>query len=378
MTVSVGASGQGGTSTALWGLMSASTSAELISALRRVLEPYGVDGLFVVDHSVSHLVAVDGATTIAVDDAMLGPLFELSPFESVDGRVLTPLVDLEFPVMVARSSDTDIPPDIARLCGEIVSRRLTTFDGLESCRRRSQVSLAAKLQWDFLPTKALKVGPFRAAGTLEPAHDVAGDAFDLGATPDDEALAAASLDAMGHGLEAALSASVALAGLRNAREDGASLAEQVGVAHRAVQDHWHGDRFVTMAAVEVTPESIRVVNAGHEPLRRLSEGRVRRLSIPAAPPLGVAGSHEHTSHEIEPLELGEALVMLSDGVPSARPSGGQRLGSDGADGHLAVGGSESPLLIAHRMVRHVVRHAAGTLTDDLTAVVVRRATAPAS
>jgi serine phosphatase RsbU (regulator of sigma subunit) len=62
---------------------------------------------------------------------------------------------------------------------------------------------------------ALEAPEYAVAGALEPAYEVGGDTFDYAAQP--EALTVSVTDAMGHGLQAALLAGLAVAALRNAR-----------------------------------------------------------------------------------------------------------------------------------------------------------------
>src|SRR5215211_2163155 len=88
-------------------------------------------------------------------------------------------------------------------------------DEVELVRRGRLLSLPAEIQWELLPRLALEAPEYVVAGTLEPAYEVGGDTFDYAAQP--EALTVSVTDAMGHGLQAALLAGLAVAALRNAR-----------------------------------------------------------------------------------------------------------------------------------------------------------------
>jgi serine phosphatase RsbU (regulator of sigma subunit) len=61
---------------------------------------------------------------------------------------------------------------------------------------------------------------------------VGGDTFDFSLERD--TLHLSMTDAMGHTLDAALLATVLVGALRNARRGGVGLAEQAGLAHRAL------------------------------------------------------------------------------------------------------------------------------------------------
>ena len=81
------------------------------------------------------------------------------------------------------------------------------------------------------------------AGWLEPAHDAGGDTFDY--SLDREYLYASITDAMGHGMEAALLATVAVGSLRNSRRALLSAAEQSNATNDALRSSIRADQFVT-------------------------------------------------------------------------------------------------------------------------------------
>jgi hypothetical protein len=116
-------------------------------------------------------------------------------------------------------------------------------DEVELVRRGRPLSLPAEIQWELLPRLALEAPEYVVAGTLEPAYEVGGDTFDYAAQP--EGLTVSVTDAMGHGLQAALLAGLAVAALRNARRGRAGLLEQADHANRALHAQFGGERFVT-------------------------------------------------------------------------------------------------------------------------------------
>ena len=67
----------------------------------------------------------------------------------------------------------------------------------------------------LLPPLAMTAPQVEVAGILEPAYDVAGDSFDYALN--DDILHMAMIDAMGHGLDAATMATVAIGAYRHAR-----------------------------------------------------------------------------------------------------------------------------------------------------------------
>jgi serine phosphatase RsbU (regulator of sigma subunit) len=240
-------------------------------------------------------------------------------------------------------------------------------DEVERARRGRPLSLPAEIQWELLPRLALEAPEYTVAGALEPAYEVGGDTFDYAAQP--EALTVSVTDAMGHGLQAALLAGLAVAALRNARRRPAGLLEQVDLANRALHAQFGGERFVTgqVLRLDVLSGSGAVVNAGHPLPRRVHGDRVEPVGLDADLPLGV---DPETVYQVQRLTLapGDRLVLLSDGVLEAAPTGGSAYGAGRLEALLHTSRELSPYEVARLVVREVMAHRAGDLADDLTVV----------
>jgi serine phosphatase RsbU (regulator of sigma subunit) len=240
-------------------------------------------------------------------------------------------------------------------------------DEMELARRGRPLSLPAEIQWELLPRLALAAPEYVVAGTLEPAYDVGGDTFDYAAQP--QALTVSVTDAMGHGLQAALLAGLAVAALRNARRRPGGLLEQADQANRALHAQFGGERFVTgqVLRLDVPGGSGAVVNAGHPLPRLVRGGRVEPVELDPDLPLGV---DPETIYRVQQLQLapGDRLVLVSDGVLEAAPEGGAAYGASRLDELLAASQKLSPHEVARRVVQEVIAHRAGDLADDLTVV----------
>lgn len=356
-----------------WGSLAQAAEATDVDELLSTLESW-LNGatLYAVDHQFRLLVPLrDIESEVPLVDGLLDDVLALRS-HLAGSTVWTPLPHRSFPLLVARSTDGSSPDRAsARLCASVFAAQRLLFDALEHRLRRQGMTAAANLQWDQLPTRAARIDGFAAAGALEPAHRVAGDLFDLAVNPAG-ALAALALDAMGHGTASALSGVLALSAIRNIRREGGSLVDQVAEANRLIGQHWGGDRFVTLVALEATATELQVVNAGHEPLRRVTDHEVNTLSVPADPPLGATFDASYRLTKLEPLALGESLVLLSDGAHEARSPDGTEFGEQRVN--ELVGGSLSPTSLgaAHRVCQAVRGYVGGDLHDDLTVLVISR------
>ena len=197
----------------------------------------------------------------------------------------------------------------------IANRRHT--DLYEWGQRTRPLSLSAEIQHRLLPGPATcEAGSFTLAGWLEPAAGIAGDTFDFSMERD--VLHLSLTDAMGHGVGAALAATLCVGSLRNARNTGASLLEQVASTNQALFDHAASvslEDFVTglIGRVDLGTGALELVNAGHVP-PYLARGRHPTvLTLPVDLPLGLFGDTTYRTHRVQ-LEPGDRIVLLTDGM----------------------------------------------------------------
>ena len=261
----------------------------------------------------------------------------------------------------------------AALLAEILMSKSTYGDSLVQTARLRPMTLAAEMQWSLMPP--LTVGSERVviSGVVEPSYEVGGDIFDYALGEGRAHLAI--FDAMGHGLEAALLASVAVGAYRNARRRPLPLARIVSTIEDALATHFGRGRFVTAVVAELDLDTGRLqwVSAGHPPPLLLREGRVvKELSRPPNTPLGLGLNDDLRVHE-EALEPGDRLVLYSDGVVEAfDAASGERFGIDRLVDFIAraeASGEPAPETM-RRLGHAVVKHQGDELQDDATLVLV--------
>jgi serine phosphatase RsbU (regulator of sigma subunit) len=240
-------------------------------------------------------------------------------------RVLAPVTErgeviglLEFLVPYEPSDET--VGDISRLAHllafvVIANRRHT--DLYEWGQRTRPFSLSAEIQHRLLPgPQTCEAGAFTLAGWLEPSAGIAGDTFDFNLARD--VLHLSITDAMGHGVAAALYATLCVGSLRNARSGGASLLEQTVLCNQALVEHalTSGlEDFVTglIGRLDLRAGWLELVNAGHVApyLGRGSE--VASVNLAADLPLGLFAdaAYRTSRHRLEP---GDRWVFVTDGM----------------------------------------------------------------
>jgi Stage II sporulation protein E (SpoIIE)/GAF domain len=225
---------------------------------------------------------------------------------------------------------------------------------------------AKEIQRRLLPREAPHVPGYDIAGRCQPAQHVGGDYYDWHFL-DDSMLQITVADVMGKGLPAG----VITAGLRTAlRVTSRSnpLTESVRrTAEGLADDFYDSGTFATMFTARLRPQRghLEYVDAGHGLAVVVpAAGPIRYLASRDLP-LGADPTGTWDSHEAR-LDPGDTLIVVSDGLLDAFP---EPVDAIRAARSLTTS-SESADEMADRIL---AAGAAAPLGDDLTAVVVRRA-----
>jgi hypothetical protein len=257
------------------------------------------------------------------------------------------------------------------LIAELIVVNDAYTDIFAQLRRRKTMSLAAEIQWDLLPPLTFASDRVVVSGALEPAYDIGGDTFDYavnGATVD-----LMVLDAVGHGLPAALLAAAGVGAYRHARREGHDLPGVAAVMNDVIAGQFTGSRFATAAIARLNLDTgqLRWVNAGHPPPMIVREGALLRTgSCPPHPPLGLQTRATDVCET--QLHLGDRVVLYTDGIVEARSPEGEFFGeerlADFIDRAASVG-DPAPETV-RRLMRQVLLHQADQLQDDASIVVI--------
>ncbi len=195
----------------------------------------------------------------------------------------------------------------------IANRRHT--DLFEWGQRTTPFTLAAEIQRRLLPPAfTCEADSFTLAAWLEPAASIGGDTFDYSLARD--LLHLSITDAVGHGVHSALTATLGVSGLRNARRRGGTLVEQAEAANQALADN-APDRsaFLTgiLGRLDLRTGVLELVNAGHPSPLLVRDGAARFMALPVNRPFGVLRDKPYRDTRLE-LRPGDRLVLLTDGM----------------------------------------------------------------
>ncbi|MGW7583427.1 PP2C family protein-serine/threonine phosphatase [Kitasatospora sp. NPDC054768] len=253
---------------------------------------------------------------------------------------------------------------LAALVADLLVTKSGYTDRIFQARRLEPMSVAAEIQWSLLPPLSLSVPQVAVAGILEPAYQVAGDSFDYALN--DGLLHVATIDAMGHGLDAATMATVAIGAYRHARRADIGLAEIYAFMDRAVAEQFGPDHFVTaqMMRLDTGTGHLQWVNAGHpQPLLIRDHVVVERLESETTLPVGFGGEEPVISERV--LRHGDRVLCFTDGLVEEREAGGEQFGEEQLiDWVNLVERSQDGVRAVVRALSHVLKEKRGGRTSD--------------
>ncbi len=333
-----------------------------------VLQPVLLDP----DLSEPVLAEEDVATSVAGRTFVTGQPVTVERDEEC--KVWVPLVERgERTGVVALTFDAvddDLVAECVRLglfAGLLVRAFARTTDLFHLRRRGQPMTLAAGMQWDLLPPLSVRSAEVVASGRLEPAYEIAGDAFDYALNG--RVLDAALFDGMGHGVESTLMTTLAMGAYRHARRINHSPALAYAAIDEAVASQYDGEAFVTAVLVRLGLDdgSMEWANAGHPPPLLLRDKRVARaLECTPSLPLGLGGECRQVA--VESLEPGDAVLFFTDGVIEGRSPDGEEFGIDRLIWiwEQEWASERPPEEVLRRVVQAVAAFTEGPLRDDAT------------
>jgi hypothetical protein len=346
--------------------------------------------LYLTDLEQRLLIAVPGEglperEPLGIDDTAGGRAFRtettvlataVCPSGPPTVRMWVPLLDgaERLGVMAVTAFDDEVTHrragDLASIAAAMVVGKQPYGDGLVKTRRTKEMHIAAELRWDSLPPLTYANDLVEISALLEPAYEVAGDAFDYALNGDIAHVAI--FDAMGHGLEASRIANLAVAAYRNARRRGAMPDEMFSYVDQVVGSAFGPEKFVTghLATLDTRNGNLTIINAGHPHAMLLHDHQVSDLLVEPCLPFGL-GSVASSRAEFS-LQRDDILLFYTDGLIEARDRNGDMFGAERLGELFRQAAGVGPLAEnARRLAHAVLAHQQGELQDDATLMLVK-------
>lgn len=344
-----------------------------------------------LDNALIYLVDLQQRLLIPLDEALQPLSVDCSPagwaYRTVSPRVVdagggvivwVPLVDgaERLGVLGVRAVSLDEvrmrrSRMLAHLFAMLITSKRAYSDWLAARTRTLTMGLPAEMLRAFLPPHTVGSSKCVSTAVLEPAYDIAGDAFDHSVVKN--VLHTMILDSMGHDLASGLSTSVAMAAARNARRGGGGLADVVGSVDQALA-RWLPDHFCTGVLCRLDAETgvLSWVNCGHPPPLLIRAERVIAGALDSAPqpPIGLAGPLAPAARQVHEtvLEPGDCVLLYTDGVVEARDAAGAEFGLDRFTDFIirSNAAGERPAEVLRLLIHAVLDHQRNQLRDDVT------------
>jgi serine phosphatase RsbU (regulator of sigma subunit) len=236
--------------------------------------------------------------------------------------------------------------------------------------------IGREIQQGLLPGAPPHFPGFEIAGRALAANDVGGDCFDFihltAAGP--ERLCVAVADASGHGIGAALLTGQTRAYLRALSLAYADIGLLLTLTNQRLTADAASDHFVTaiLVSLDSSTRSLAYASAGHVPGYVLDARGQTKAVLPSTDlPLGIDLATVFSASPAIPLEPGDLVVLLTDGIVEAASPSGARFGLERAVGLVRQHRQEAPGEMLTALFDAVCGFCDNRLQDDLTAVIIK-------
>lgn len=240
-------------------------------------------------------------------------------------------------------------------------------------RLERELQLAMEIQQRFQPTAPPSVPGYELQGISFPCYEIGGDYYDF-IQREDGRLVIALGDVSGKGTAAALLMSSLHAAIHAQTGSHDTLVKTISAVNRYLADNIPSNRFVTLFYAELDPESgaVSFLNAGHNPpLIVHAAGTVEQLASGGLP-LGIKADAEYREGRTH-LQMGDVLVIYSDGVTEAASPSGEEFGPTRLYEVVSRNVDASAAGIRDRIESALTKFSQGTqAADDITLVIVKR------
>jgi sigma-B regulation protein RsbU (phosphoserine phosphatase) len=243
-------------------------------------------------------------------------------------------------------------------------------EALKKQAMERDLELAATIQRDIIPKRLPDVAQFELAAMARPARQVGGDYHAF--FQRDGALSLIVADVAGKSMPAALLVSALHAAVHLLFEEGRDLGEIATELNKHIHRWSAENKFITMVIATIDPEeeTIRFVNAGHNPAYVAINRKLEMLRSNGLP-VGIMPQTRYAT-QTRPFPAGSLLVVYSDGITEAENVADEEFENARLEQVLNDGIDASPAALVEAIGRAVEEFVGeAPQKDDQTLVVLR-------
>jgi sigma-B regulation protein RsbU (phosphoserine phosphatase) len=251
-------------------------------------------------------------------------------------------------------------------CLGYVAARRTLQRDKELGEIQQELDLARRIQLSILPPSFPASRSFHVAAKYVPMTSVAGDFYDF-LLADDQHAGLLIADVSGHGVPAALIASMVKMAATSQRAQAAHPAALLAGMNAALCGNTQG-QYVTAAYAYLDAQSreLHYSAAGHPAMLLLRDGAV--IEIAENGMLLAAVEDANYSNKLLALKTGDRLLLYTDGLVEARNADGTLFGERSLANEFKTSSQLSPSETVDHLIA-AVQSWAKTQDDDLTVLV---------
>jgi sigma-B regulation protein RsbU (phosphoserine phosphatase) len=247
-----------------------------------------------------------------------------------------------------------------------VAARQTLQQELQLSKIQKELEVAKQIQLSILPAAFPNSANFRVAARYLPMTSVAGDFYDF-ILADDTQAGLLIADVSGHGVPAALIASMVKVAATSQRANAADPSRFLSGMNAVLCGNTQ-DQFVTAAYLHLNSQSqeLRYSAAGHPPMLLLRDGKV--LEITENGLILAAFDFATFANAVHPLEPGDRFLLYTDGLVDAANAQGDFFGQDALSAVLRQTAELAPSAASDRIIA-AVQQRSTSQDDDLTVLI---------
>jgi phosphoserine phosphatase RsbU/P len=247
-----------------------------------------------------------------------------------------------------------------------VAARQTLQRDLQLSEIQKELEVAKRIQLSILPAGFPNSANFRVAARYIPMNSVAGDFYDF-VVADDTQAGLLIADVSGHGVPAALIASMVKVAATSQRANAADPARLLAEMNAVLRGNTQ-EQFVTAAYVHLdsVSKTFRYSAAGHPPMLLLRDGGV--IEIAQNGLILAAFDYATYTNATQPLQPGDRLLLYTDGLIEAANAKGDPFGQDALSALLQRTAELPPSAASDQIVSSIQQWSASQ-DDDLTVLI---------